>query len=375
MNEQEKKQIFGNKLILKPNVDNAFAINMYNRVSSGLKAMELTSETVDVILCSTVNKNTCVQKLESSPNKYFLLLDEHHYETISALTFLFYVFGFHDLKREFMWIVIETVMKTPQKRLTHIKMLLQAENSLLEGNATFAYSLVQKLADYEITEDDYKGESGAVDYNWYCLKLRFKTASAYIMNFYVFHELAHIKMDLDVEVSSLYTDLAKIQVNNLAFFVNTIDPDVVNVSLLPIEDIACDAYALDLLFKFVKDNTEDYDFEFMVESYLVAVSNNTLLNSIKEHTIGVIDFKKICWWRVFIALEILCLLHPDDKGFCDGIRGTREVAKNKYNNYIEYMESNFTETIIIPEKEKYNQLSKQWEQEVEATLAIIREIH
>lgn len=378
MNEQEKKLILGNKLILKPNVSDAFKKNMSIRTAYGFEAMDLPAEAVEVVLCSTVNKNTCVQKLLSNPNKYYLLLDEHHFETMSALVFLFYLFGFHDLKKEIMEIITKPFMKTPQKRLAHMKTQLQAENSLLEGNATFAYSLVQKLANYEITEDDYKGKAGALDYNWFCLKLRrHNIANAYIMNFYVFHELAHIKMDFDTRLSSYYHSLVHMQVNQLAGFVRAINPNVVDTSLLPLEDIACDTYALDLLFKFINANTGDYNFEFMVEAYLVAVSNNTLLNSIKEHTIGKIDFRKICWWRVFIALEILCLLHDHKIDFCDGIREAREVAKNKYDNYLEYMESNFSNSIIIPEteKEKYSQLSEQWEEEVEATLAIIREIY
>lgn len=169
------------------------------------------------------------------------------------------------------------------------------------------------MANYEITEDDYKGKAGALDYNWFCLKLRrHDIANAYIMNFYVFHELAHIKMDFDTRLSSYYHSLVHMQVNQLAGFVRAINPNVVDTSLLPLEDIACDTYALDLLFKFINANTGDYNFEFMVEAYLVAVSNNTLLNSIHRQ----ISMLKASMKKKAQMISIIMLMFRLESSMC-----------------------------------------------------------
>lgn len=369
------EQIINDRLILNTEISDSFRISIQERLDSGMKMMGLPSDIFETVYCSSLNKHTCVQQISSMPNKYFLVVDEHLHEVITALLLLFYLFGNHDYKPHLAYIVRE-VLVTPTKRLNHIATLLQAENSLLEGNATSALFLANKLSDYSLSSKVYEGEAGEFEFNYFLLKDRRREyATSYVENYYVYHELAHIKMSQSPKLRNMFFKLVEIEIAQLDSFVKAVDPDVVNVSLLPKEDIACDAYALSLLFNFIFENVGDYDFEFMVEAYIFAVLSVTVLDTIQERTISMVDWRKASWWRIFIALEIVYLCEPSNEKLREGIIETRQVARNKYDNYVQLLDEITSHIKETPIAEKYFQFSEKWNDEAEKALSIIRAIH
>lgn len=196
----------------------------------------------------------------------------------------------------------------------------------------------------------------------------------YVANFYIFHELAHVKLLLDLDLRKFFLALVENQVINLCKFEDALVSSVVDAALLPKEDIACDAYALSLLFNFIYEKTTDYDIEFMVDSYIFSVLSLTELDTILERTISIADWHKTSWWRIFIALEVVCLCRPTNDELRKGIIETRNVARIKYDNYVELLERISHNIKNTPKKEKCVMFSEKWSDEVNQTLAIIRKI-
>lgn len=374
MNKELNSLIIGDRFILKSEITHSFHMSIQERLNCAIKMMNLPSEIIEPIYCSSLNKHTCIQQTSSTSNNFFFVADEHLHEILSALLLIFYMVGYHDCKYTTFFMATK-ILNLPIKRLNYITILLHAEKDLLEGNATSALFFVNKL-EKSITEVEvYEGDFGKLEFNYFLLKHeREQHAIIYVENFYVFHELAHVKMAIDSNLRDAFFKLVEMQIEQLKALVNAIDTSVVDMSLLPIEDIACDAYALSLLFSYVHENTGEYDFDFMVESYVFSVLSLTELDTILERRISMIDWHKTSWWRIFIALEIVYLCNPADRELRNGIIEVREAAKNKYNNYATLLDEISYKIKDSPIVEKHIPFSEEWNNEVAEALSIIRSI-
>lgn len=374
MNNVPENLLIADRPILNSEVHDYFRISVQERIDCGIEMMNLPAEKIEVVYCSSLNKHTCIQQVSSIPNKYFLVVDEHLHEVLSCLLLLFYMFGYHDYKY-FVLAVAKEVLILPQKRLNQIAILLQAEKNLLDGNATAALSLTNEFKECSFSDKEIKEELGEFEFDYFLNKyLKEEHAMPYVANFYIFHELAHVKLLLDLDLRKFFLALVENQVINLCKFEDALGSSVVDAALLPKEDIACDAYALSLLFNFIYEKTTDYDIEFMVDSYIFSVLSLTELDTILERTISIADWHKTSWWRIFIALEVVCLCRPTNDELRKGIIETRNVARIKYDNYVELLERISHNIKNTPKKEKCVMFSEKWSDDVNQTLAIIRKI-
>mgnify|MGYP000822556757 CR=1 FL=1 len=372
-------KIIGDRLILNSEVHDYFRTSVQERLDCGIDMMNIPGEKIETIYCSSLNKHTCIQHDLSIPDKSFLVVDEHLHEVLSSLLLLFYMFGYHDYKYYIVSAAVGEALILPQKRLNLIAVLLQAEKYLLDGNATAALLLANKFKDYSSdkeNKDELSGLESELERDYFLIKyLKVQHAMPYVANFYIFHELAHVKLSLDLDLRRSFFKLVENQITNLCIFEDKVGCNVVDVALLPKEDIACDAYALFLLFNFIYEKTANYDFEFMVDSYIFSVLSLTELDTILERTISITDWQETSWWRIFIALEIVYLCEPANDKLRKGIIETRAVARNKYDNYVELLEciSHNIESALV--KEKYFMFSTKWKDEVNQALSIIREMY
>ena len=175
------------------------------------------------------------------------------------------------------------------------------------------------------------------------------------MNFYVYHELAHIKARQDPHAFSVYSSAVSVVSDSLELE----SPDFAKIFKVPDEELACDVYALDLLFDYVMNAGGDYYYEFMVESYIIAITNLTIMDSISVLT-SIEEQYNNSWLRIIVALDAL----------------GRKYCYMKYRNYLEEMmcalqmlEAKFGDVL-----EKYPPFSKEWEEEKRTAISILASI-
>lgn len=376
MGLSDREILLADRLMLHDDVSTEFIQNMRMRLDYGINKMGLNSIPIKPVYCSTVNKHTCVEMLNGHHGEYYLILDEHHLELLGCMNLLFYMFGQHDIKQPFLRMNMTLGMKTPDKRLKGTASILLSEKSLLEGNATKAAAFLKVYKQNKIVTEDFKGQRGELDLDWFLLKeRRAEVAHGLIKNYYVFHELAHIKNNCDKKALTTYKIFIKTFLANMSYnhefdhFINS----------LPEDDIACDAYALDLLFDFMYEQGGDYQFEFMVESFISAVTNLTIMDSVISHEDNVEDWYTVCWFRIIIALNLVALqkdIRDDSPNFSSAIENCIEYGHMKFKNYKEEVVSVIDELIGCYEDipERYLVRSCEWKDEMTMVLEIIASI-
>lgn len=366
--------LLGDRIMIAP-VSDAFVENIKLRLKAGIPSFDLETANIESIYCSSINKHTCEKKVSICPEKQYIIFDEHHIQLLYSMNLLFYMYGQNDIKFPILSMIMDETLITPKKRLNTVAAILLAEKSLLEAIPTRALLYLTTLDENKITEEDFRGEAGRFDLNWFLLKERRTMVShAYVMNFYVYHELAHIKARQGPLPFLLYS-------TSVSFVYSSVKenvPSFSGASLVPIEEIACDVYALDLLFDYVMAGTGDYDYEFMVESYIIAITNLTIMDSISAiSSLG--DRYINSWLRIIVAIKTLSFLREilhNDSDFGDALHRCMKYCYMKYKNYLEIIQGAL---LNLEEKygnvsEKHPPFSKEWEEEKNTAIHVLASI-
>ncbi len=373
--------ILTDRIILKQDCDETFYKNMTERLSSGTGVMNLEDAEIVLVYCSTINKHTCIEKLHKNPNTYYLILDEHHEQMMGALNYLFYAFGTNDFKKPF-WHMMMQNMSYHQKRLKNAVNLLLAEQYLLEGQVNKASYCMDEIEKRPLdTEKDFSGEMGRFEQGLFMLKSRrLDHMRSYILNFYVFHELAHIvyqeKREQMDTVISIYNQLPEDLKNQVKQLIETWKEEQIDY---PYEDIICDSYALSLLFEMVYEHFKEFDYEYMVDSYICAIVNLTILDSIFRHRPGSETWYVVCWMRIVLALNTLGIYLMEkynDAEILKAIQGRMNYCRMLFKNAKEVIVDEIYKTRATNNelKEEYKPDQKEWEETFEKVLDHIRAI-
>ena len=376
MKLSDREILLADRIVLHNEVHDSFIKNMKTRLDFGINKMELNNVSIEPVYCSTINKHTCMEMLNGHPSKYFLILDEHHLELLSSMNLLFYMFGQNDFKEQLLWLAMTETMETPAKRLKAAASILLSEKSLLEGNATRALTFLDVYEKNKCVVEWGSGVEAKADLNWFLLKDPMVTiAHGLIMNYYVFHELAQIKIHCDKETLSVYKSFIKPTLESMHL------PDKYEpyISVLPNDDIACDAYALDLLFDFMYEQSNDYQFEYMVDSFISAVTNLTIMDSVISHGDHIEDRYVICWFRVIMALNLVGYLkevRDCNIGFLSNIHSCMTDGYVRFKNYKKRITNAINELTdcygAIPER--HSLLNSEWKAEMARACRIIASI-
>ena len=379
-NETEKEIILANRHILNQECRESFYINMSERLTSGIKVMGLEDIQIALVYCSSLNKHTCIETIQEIPDTYFFVLDGHLQEMLSSLGYLFYAFGTNDFKNA-SWTNLLEMLPAHQKRLKSTACLFLAEKSLIDCNLNKAEYYMDEFDKCRLNNDDYKGEFGKYELNLFMLKFeREKMAEAFSMNFYVFHELAHIvyakkrnQMDECISAYHSYSDTFEEMYHSAikAFPDEKVD--------YPYEDIICDAYALVLLFEMVYENYKEFNYEYMVNSYICPITNLTILDSIitRDHVSE--TWYVLCWVRIMAALNIagtVLSIRKENPKILFDIQNRMEHCHMVYKNFKEIIlnEIKQIESTGIQIVEQYATGSKEWLELYNKIIARIKEI-
>ena len=285
------------------------------------------------------------------------------------------MYGQNDFKQPIFSMIMDQIIKTPKKRLYNIAAILLSEKYMLAANSTRALQYLAQLEENVITSEDYSGDTGEFDLNWFLLKShRGEIAHSFVMNFYVYHELAHIKARQDLHAFSVYSSAVSVVSDSLELE----SPDFAKIFKVPDEELACDVYALDLLFDYVMNAGGDYYYEFMVESYIIAITNLTIMDSISVLT-SIEEQYNNSWLRIIVALDALGFYKDmicNIPNFGKTIHRCIKYCYMKYRNYLEEMmcalqmlEAKFGDVL-----EKYPPFSKEWEEEKRTAISILASI-
>lgn len=366
MDESILNELLGNRIELRHKVSDEFVSSVLLRIDTGVPCFGIDPKLFNMVFCSSINKHTCVTTLSSHPETCYLIFDEHHFELLSAMTLLFYMYGQTELPRQTHAHFMNAVLKTPKKRLSRTIAILLSEKSLLMSNCTQALhylSLLQKIA---ITPADYQGVGGGLEHGWFSYDYHnLNIARSFNMNFYVYHELAHIKAKIDPKAFSAYSTIVTdtIKTNPSSEF----EKDSVSI-----EELACDVYALDLLFDYVVKTGGQYYVEYMVDSYVISITNLIIMDSISGHN----HFEKKyenSWHRISIALAALSSYKGTVQGiagFEDAIRAHIDHCHKAHENY----RAELSNAMCIIQRlwgsipERYPLFSKEWKKEKDAVL-------
>ena len=378
MNESIRESLLGDRIIIREATE-PFIQSIHLRLEKGIPDFFLENANIKPVYCSSINKHTCARTIDINPNTQYLIFDEHHVEMLGAMNLLFYMYGQNDIKWPIYSMMMHSILKTPGKRLKLVSAQLLSEKSMLESNYSKALMYLEVVKDNMISKDDYSGDAGRFDLNWFLLKeRRAKIAHALALNFYVYHELAHIKAKYDPDIFSIYYDVAENYIENHIKPADSKMREILQNTAISVEEIACDVYALDLLFDFMMEEGGDYEYEFMVDSYISSITNLSIMDSIISHS----DTEKLyidSWIRIIISLNTLIIF----KGHLQGIPDFRKSVQSQmsychmtYKNYRNEMLSTIYELQqqFGKVQEKHPFLSKDWKDEEKTALSILASI-
>ena len=193
MDDMDHNKILADRIVLQETVHDSFIENISVRLNCGINLYGLHKEKIEVVYCSTLQKHTCAILCSGEKDRAIIIFDEHHYEIMSALNRLFGMFGVHEIKLPMMIQMLETVPLLKRIPNTLLSIIL-AESNILEMKVKRARLILNDAIAYNATNRDIYGLKGELGLAFlHHAEKRSDALLGIILNFYVFHELAHIK--------------------------------------------------------------------------------------------------------------------------------------------------------------------------------------
>lgn len=371
MNNSIQEILLGDRIQVGT-VSNRYAEGIQERLRCGYSDFELDGEKIKPVFCSSINKHTCLSTISSRSEDDYLIFDEHHYRLLRTMNHLYYLYGFDDgfggYKKVIYHLLYETAIKLPERLLYHTAAILLSEKSLLEANATRSLRYLAQSDKYSISLEDFYGDKGESELSFLLNKIRRALiAESYSLSFYVYHELAHIKAKKDMETFTWYYKTVSDVLSSMKQFKQDKD-ELMDV---PIEEVACDVYALDLLLALMESGTDEYGWYWMIESYICTVTNMTIMDSVLLETDPTEEHKKSCT-RVVLAITTIAL-KSQDPSFSQEIIECMKDGLNEYETYNDEMQKAIQS--LKAENgdvlERYPSFSKEWTEEKNDALSIL----
>lgn len=278
--QKNDSDILCDRIFLKKQVSENFIETINMRYKAAIDVMNINVENLKVIYCNSINKHTCL--LEKNKTLY-LVFDEHHSNMLGALNILYYTYGNIDFKQVFYELVLK-LNDYFKNRLSSTILILLTEKNIINNKLSKAHLLASIIKEYEFSLDN-TDEEDSFFLNLYLIKSR-KTFDMQIfsLNFYVFHELSHVKYKQD---KSVFRKISKVLKNNISTNMQIFEKLNTNkyTTFYAEEECICDIYALIKLLEFTSKNAGDSFLFEIVESYITSTLNIVLMGSIYESSI------------------------------------------------------------------------------------------
>lgn len=381
-NDAAQDAVLAGRIVICENPSDSFRKNIQMRYESCCEFYGIEDKVIKLVFCNTINKHTCMTILAQNADIRYLVFDEHHMQMLGSLNSLYYLYGQHDFKIPFYNIILNDDSTIFKEAMSRTLAILLAEKSLLSGNATRAAKYLSFC-----TQSNHSPESDCMQYEfdhnlWLQKRIRAVSAQGYAYNFYVFHEMAHVKFSYDPASREKYEQYLSQTWNSIkkkphnearvSQFFNThpTQPDP--------EDYACDVLALQSLFDFIQSKTGDYQVEQMTEAYVISIINLCIMDSIIEHDTNFSDWYVVCWIRIILVVNALMLIYGRTSAKLEQtLKNTLELVFNKFNYFNSYVNETW-EALCSKNSdigERYASGSKEGLEEKESVLQTIANIN
>lgn len=363
--------MFEERIILRREINETFKKAIMLRVDLALEQMELENEDLQILFCNSFNKHTCIVEKN---NKKYVVFDEHHFEILRALNLLYFSYGKIDLLKPFYDLLFERYGYF-KNLMNYIVTRIIAEKFLLRGD-------IQKALDYAEDLQKYITKVDDDIYNHFLIYSgKNYIAQTLCFNFYVYHELAHCKYTLrkkrtspKIEILSDYIDIINSQLNPLFQIINK---GIYNLKLNK-EECVCDTYALWLLFEYLDKNSKENFDSYMLEAYIISITNIVLMDSIRENDTTKLDEWYVnAYYRIIIVITTLKYIWAKNR---EQILKYGEImlwVREQYENYRDTFNCVWSKVILAHINNQNNNVqfgSEEWKNNLDKTLNILSKL-
>lgn len=319
------KSVISDRILLNEDASENFIKSIKMRYETAVKLMGIDTKNLHDIYCNSINKHTCVV---SKGTTDYLIFDEHHANILSALNLIYHTYGQIDLKFPYYKIILDR-SKHFTNRIKSTLLILLSEKEILNNRMDYALYYAKEIQKYPLTYD----EKDSPILNIYLNKLpKLDTSQVFSMNFYVFHELAHIKYKQDIRT------FIKLDVI-FNEFISTMMPSLKEIrkhykTVINNTECICDIYALQMLIEYVSLNEyEDFTFD-IVESYIISTINIVLMDSVYESKTYTYDEIYISMYlRIILVINTLLLATNQTKDKIEAVQNKMLFVRERYENY------------------------------------------
>ena len=369
--ENENDWALNDRILLKREVSKNFKMNIQMRYDMAIQMMKLDKQKLSILYCNSINKHTCMIEKDK---KNYIIFDEHHIEVLSALNFLYYTYGKSDFKRPF-YELIYNQYNYFENRIKSIVSLLMSEKLLLIGDAEGALNYAKAVKEYSFSIDK-NSDNGL--FNLFLLYMgKQDIAQSLSMNFYVFHELAHVKYILEKEELMLVCKIIDVMSERLFPLYKAISEGKYNI-IINKQECVCDIYAMLLLFKFMyahaEKNINNNTIEFyMIECYMISITNIVIMGSAYENIELDLDEWYInAYIRIILVVNSLGVFLAEDKINLKQFQSNMNFVCEQYKNYKDVFDNIWNEIYYkYKTSRKLKYMSEDWYKAMEDTLDIL----
>lgn len=371
---KKKSGVLRDRILLKEEVGEHFIENVEMRYKVAVRLMNIDVSNLSRIYCSSINKHTCSA---SDGEINYIIFDEHQMEVLSALNILYYLYGQIDLKMGIFDFILsrEDYFK---ERLKNTIIIILAEKQILQGNMENALYYAEKIHEDAPSLD--RNKKGF----WELFTLKqWKSyiAYAFCLDFYVFHEMAHIKYSQQIcefdNMRNLYDSL----LSNLSPLFELLLQEEKYEVTLNVQECLCDTYALLKLLEYMETELENEELGanrgYLIEGYIISVVNIVIMNSIYQNEN--LDKKYInAYLRIILVINMVGVLYEasDKKNILEDFQDEMQWVGKRFSNYKRHFDSTWNSIVLENDNDiqRVEFMSKEWYRNYEEVIKILSKI-
>lgn len=369
---RDMKSVLSDRILLRKKINEYFVTNIKLRYVTAVEMMEIDESNLETIYCSSINKHTCVV---SKDNNNYLIFDEHHMEVLNALNVLYYLYGQPKFKKLFCDLILSR-NNYFAKRLKATVLTIITEQQLLNGNMKNALKYAKELEKISLIVEEGKD----VAFSLLMLKMRkVDDAQAFSLNFYVFHEMAHVKHKQNPSCFEKIEDVCSDVYALLIPLLKDVSVEEYKV-YLNLQECACDIYALMKLIYYMDENTEKAEKNdltyYMIESYMISITNIVVMDSVyQREDICLSEVYFGAYLRIILVINTLGIMLENDEydNVLYQFQNIMRIVREQHENYKIDVDTMWVEMVSMYGKESdgVEFMSEEWYRCFDEALNII----
>lgn len=321
------------RLLLNDPVSEEFKTSVLLRIKFAKSSLDLDDSDFEYIFCNSFNNHTCMIK---NGKKLYVIFDEHHFKNFE-LIYMNYI-SFTRIKLSKSALDSLEIERFWMNKLWVTLFILKAEHNLINGNISCTLKYIEMI---KKNISEFKSDR-INEFLYTILIKKGKITEIMCLDFYVFHELVHIKY----EINSVFFSKYKIQIESFIKDYQLYEKEKtkkLELNQYPdVEECICDVYSLLLMIEYYKLSTRDENYnavmQRMFESYIIAVLTLDIIGPLRENVdlISSMVFNKSLH-RINICLSLIIdylEYHYSDIVEIDMLLNVEHLVLNSYYDIV-----------------------------------------